>query len=132
MYAQISSFTKQYTHHLQHRAGYFSSRAWLLLLITLSGTGLDKATEAAAAYEMRAALPQLPGIVIEASEQWEVIKLSENVLGLHTLTGRNESGNPAASSAVTEEISKHTWSEATPADVQVPSGDRKSTRLNSS
>lgn len=122
MYAQISSFTKQYTPQLQQRAGFFSSKAWLLLLITLSGTGLAKATEAAAAYEMRAALPQLPGIVIEASEQWEVIKLSENVLGLHTLTGRNESGNPTASSAVTEEISKHTWSEATPADVQVPSG----------
>src|SRR5690625_6336170 len=53
MYAQISSFTKQYTPQLQQRAGFFSFKAWLLLLITLSGTGLAKATEAAAAYEMR-------------------------------------------------------------------------------
>src|SRR5690625_656570 len=121
MYAQISSITKQYTPQLQQRAGFFFFKALLLLMITLSGAGPAKATETAAGHEMRAALPQLPGIVIEASEQWEVIKLSENVLGLHTLTGRNESGNPAASSAVTEEISKHTWSE-----------DRKSTRLNSS
>src|SRR5690625_7876387 len=76
---------------------------------------------------MRAALPQLPGIVIEALEQQEVTKLSESVSELHLLTGRNESENPAASSVVTEEISMHTRSEATPADVQVPSGKYVST-----
>src|SRR5690625_7057934 len=108
MYAQISSFTKQYTLQLQQRAGFFSFKAWLLLLITQSETGLAKATEAAAAYEMRAALPQLPRIVIEALEQQEVTKLSESVSELHLLTGRNDSENPAASSVVTEEISMHT------------------------
>src|SRR5690625_5674002 len=103
MYAQISSFTKQYTPQLQQRAGFFAFKAWLLLLITLSGTGLAKATEAAAAYEMRAALPQLPGIVIEALEQQEVTKLSESVSELHRLTGGYETGNHDASSLLAEE-----------------------------
>src|SRR5690625_7305251 len=79
MYAQISSITKQYTPQLQQRAGFFFFKALLLLMITLSGAGPAKATETAAGHEMRAALPQLPGIVIEASEQWEVIKLSEKI-----------------------------------------------------
>src|SRR5690625_3499695 len=116
MYVRISSITKQYTPQLQQRAGFFFFKALLLLMITLSGAGPAKATETAAGHEMRAAPPQLPGSVIEASEQQEVTKLSESVSELHLLKGRNESENPAASSVVTEEISMHTRSEATPAD----------------